>query len=395
MPFLKTVIGLAAAAALLTGAELKTGTAPLVTHEWGTFTSVAQEDGTAVEWAPLLGPADLPCFVTRSRGIQKVALRGLVRMETPVLYFYAQRPATLSIHVDFPQGWITEWYPNPLPADPRQAVWDSANSIEWRQVQVIPGKDLAYPVTEGASHYYAARNTDATPLRIGDQQEKMIFYRGVGNFAPPLRARYESAGRLEIRNTGSAAIPFAIVFENQSGALGFRIAENVAGSVTVDAPELTQDLGAIRQTLVTRLTGLGLYPKEARAMVDTWADSWFTEGARVLYIVPRAAVDSLLPLTISPAPLELQRVFVGRLEVLSSGTKDALKRALRAGDNETLTAFGRFLEPFFAQIQRADKEFVLSPAAQTYLRAIAAGHSVAGDGYGQAWVTSDPASCVP
>jgi hypothetical protein len=32
-------------------------------HEWGTFTSVAAEDGTAVEWVPQQGPRDLPCFV--------------------------------------------------------------------------------------------------------------------------------------------------------------------------------------------------------------------------------------------------------------------------------------------------------------------------------------------
>jgi hypothetical protein len=395
MPLLRTVIILAVSVTFLVGAELKTGIAPVVTHEWGTFTSVAREDGTAVEWAPLLGPGDLPCFVSRDRQIRKVALRGLVRMETPVLYFYTKQPATLSIHVDFPQGLITEWYPNPLPAAPqRQTGRDSAGSIEWKQVQVIPGTHLSYPVTKGVSHYYAARNTDASPLRIGDQQEKMIFYRGVGYFAPPLRAQYDNEGKLEIRNAGSETIPFAIVFENQGGALGYRIAENVAGSVTINAPRLTQNIGAIRQTLVTRLTGLGLYPKEARAMVETWADSWFTEGSRVFYIVPRATVDSLLPLTIAPAPVELQRVFVGRLEILSPRTKDALRHALRAGDSETLTAFGRFLEPFFAQIQRADKEFVVSPAAQTYLRAIAAGHSVVGNGYGNAWETSDPASCV-
>ncbi len=395
MPLLRTAIILAASVNLLVGAELKTGIAPLVTHEWGTFTSVAREDGTAVEWAPLLGPGDLPCFVGRDRQIRKVALRGLVRMETPVLYFYTKQPATLSIHVDFPQGLITEWYPNPLPTAPqRQTVRDSAGSIEWKQVQVIPGMDLSYPVTKGASHYYAARNTDASPLRIGDQQEKMIFYRGVGYFAPPLSAQYDNEGKLEIRNTGSATIPFAIVFENQGGALGYSIAENVTGSVTVNALRLTQNIGAIRQTLVTRLTGLGLYPKEARAMVETWADSWFTEGSRVFYIVPKATVDSLLPLTIAPAPVELQRVFVGRLEVLSPRTKDTLRHALRAGDSETLTAFGRFLEPFFAQIQRADKEFAVSPAAQTYLRGIAAGHSVVGNGYGNARQTSDPASCI-
>jgi len=380
----------------LIGAELQTGIAPVVTHEWGTFTSVAQEDGTAVEWAPLLGPGDLPCFVGRDRQIRKVALRGLVRMETPVLYFYAKQPATLSIHVDFPQGLITEWYPNPLPAaaPQRQTGPDSAGSIEWKQVQVIPGKDPSYPLTKGASHYYAARKTDASPLRIGDQQEKMIFYRGLGGFAPPLRAQYQSEGRLEIRNTGSETIPFAILFENQGGALGYSIAENVTGSVTINAPQLTQDIEALRQALVTRLTGLGLYPKEARAMVETWADSWFTEGSRVLYIVPRTMVDSLLPLTISPAPLELQRVFVGRLEVLSPWTKDTLQHALRSGDSETLTVFGRFLEPFFAQIQRADKEFLVSPTAQTYLHAIAAGISVHGNGYANALETSDPPSCV-
>lgn len=398
MPFLKTVIGLAAGVVLLAGAELRTGTEPVVTHEWGTFTSVAQEDGVAVEWAPLLGPGDLPCFVTRARETRKVALRGLVRMETPVLYFYAKQAATLSIHVDFPEGLLTEWYPNPLRAatvgSPAPATWNSESSLEWNQVHVTPGKDLAYPMTEGASHYYAARNTDAAPLRIGDQQEKMIFYRGVGNFTPPLRARYEADGKLEVRNNGNQPIPFAIAFENQRGALGFRIAENVAGSVTMDAPELSQDLVDIRQALETRLTGLGLYPKEARAMVDTWADSWFTEGSRVFYIVPRATVDALLPLRIAPQPSDIQRVFVGRLEVLSPRTKDTLKHALRSGDSETLSAFGRFLEPFVAQIRRGDKEFGLSPAAQTYVRAIAAGHAVSGDGYGGAWETSDPAACV-
>jgi len=40
---------------------------PLIVHEWGTFTSIAGADGTAVEWLPLAGPADLPCFVETSR----------------------------------------------------------------------------------------------------------------------------------------------------------------------------------------------------------------------------------------------------------------------------------------------------------------------------------------
>jgi hypothetical protein len=35
----------------------------LVVHEWGTFTSIAGRNGTAVDWRPLDGASDLPKFV--------------------------------------------------------------------------------------------------------------------------------------------------------------------------------------------------------------------------------------------------------------------------------------------------------------------------------------------
>src|SRR4029077_3205441 len=35
----------------------------LTVHEWGTFTSIAGNDGQAVRWLPLSGPSDLPSFV--------------------------------------------------------------------------------------------------------------------------------------------------------------------------------------------------------------------------------------------------------------------------------------------------------------------------------------------
>ena len=56
-------------------------------HEWGTFTSVAGEDGMPVPWFSYTGPLDLPCFVYNFGG-SKILIRGTVRMETPVLYFY-------------------------------------------------------------------------------------------------------------------------------------------------------------------------------------------------------------------------------------------------------------------------------------------------------------------
>ncbi len=71
-----------------TGTSDSTG---LTVHEWGTFTSIAGADGAAAEWLPQAGPSDLPCFVERNRFNIKGRLSGTVRMETPVLYFYAAR----------------------------------------------------------------------------------------------------------------------------------------------------------------------------------------------------------------------------------------------------------------------------------------------------------------
>jgi hypothetical protein len=91
----------------------------LTAHEWGTFTSIAAKDGHAAEWLPLTGSTDLPAFVEHFQTPDfKGGLRGTVRMETPVLYFYTNHPTTISVHVSFSQGLITEWYPHANRVEP-------------------------------------------------------------------------------------------------------------------------------------------------------------------------------------------------------------------------------------------------------------------------------------
>src|SRR5206468_6263249 len=84
----------------------------LTVHEWGTFTSVAGEDGSAVDWDALGCKDDLPAFVNDFgyRGF-KGRLAGTVRMETPVIYFYSPKEVDAHVKVAFPHGLITEWYP--------------------------------------------------------------------------------------------------------------------------------------------------------------------------------------------------------------------------------------------------------------------------------------------
>src|SRR2546430_1830004 len=93
-----------------------------VAHEWGTFTSVQGGDGVLLDWRPL-ETSHLPKFVydwtkpglNRRVGgqmpFQKQVILTLQRMETPVIYFYADNKQTVDVTVDFPQGKITEWYP--------------------------------------------------------------------------------------------------------------------------------------------------------------------------------------------------------------------------------------------------------------------------------------------
>ena len=124
----------------------------------------------------------------------------------------------------------------------------------------------------------------------------------------------------------------------------------ISDIVNVDPPEMTGNLAQVRQQLADELVGFGLYKKEALAMVETWHDSWFEEGTRVFYIYPRAGVDAVLPLKITPAPEAVERVFVGRVEVLSPWTRQTIQTAADAQDFATLKKFGRFLEPFATQM---------------------------------------------
>ena len=85
-------------------------------------------------------------------------------------------------------------------------------------------------------------------------------------------------------------------------------------------------------------------------MVETWRDSWFEEGARVFYVLPTHTVDAILPLDISPAPRNVARVFVGRMDVITPTTLGIVEGALAANDTTTLLRYSRFLSPIADRI---------------------------------------------
>lgn len=288
-------------------------------HEWGTFTSIAGEDGFALEWLPFEeAQDDLPSFVYRiqelERGLRgtshirgKGELMGTVRMETPVLYFYADEEMMVDVSVRFPGGKITEWYP---------AARNIESGIDWGRVRIMPKAQVELPREPAPSHYYPAREVDASIIRVctkdKDEHDRFLFYRGVGTFPLPVRARISGDARSKVEVSGAGAR--SILFESRAGKIGWRVLE---GDGLYDRPGVSES--AKLERLIAELRAMlireGLYEREADAMLATWRDTWFVDGLRVFWMVPRETTDQVLPLRVSPAPKEVVRVLVGRVEL--------------------------------------------------------------------------------
>jgi hypothetical protein len=373
----------------------------LTVHEWGTLTSVGGPDGQAMYWQPLSGPQDLPCFVLQQNpsGVQikGVDVFGLlarlkagtekqapppplgsmfakVRMETPVLYFYAPQEMSVGVKVSFEHGVMSEWYPRAAVPQPNfsQPLATTVGSIEWPSVRILPAARPVYPQDGVKSHYYAARDVDASPLQVGLQFEKFLFYRGLADFQPAITATIEKSG--EVSAKVPAGTPRLVLFENHNGHVGYRVAGHAGKHVTLSRPSLDGSIDALRSELEAMLTAQGLYPREAKAMVETWRDSWFEEGTRIFYLMPKSVIDERLPLTVSPAPSEVARVFVGRLELITPEMKDDVERAIVNNDLDALNHYGRFLATVAQQI--ADRPSISTNPARMFsaLQAVAASH---------------------
>ena len=128
-------------------------------------------------------------------------------------------------------------------------------------------------------------------------------------------------------------------------------------------------------------------PDEARAMIATWARSWFSaDGVRVFYVVPRPLVDALLPLKIDPAPdrdrARARRPHRGAHEPAADRGSRApcapwpppARRRRRPASSSwrsgTSTSRGRFLEPFLRGVLAGTTDPVVRAEAEKRLAAL-------------------------
>lgn len=373
----------------------------LIAHEWGTFTSVQSAKGSVLEGLHH-EEEPLPSFVfKRARGYwgkgMEVLSQVTQKLETPVIYFYTNKAQKVKVEVAFPKGVISEWFPNATAFSPPVASHNSRDGLfvpqngkmTW-EVELLPGLKQAPPTVAPDDIWAPSRDVpDATPLRFVEQGaspsntsakaktflktqvEKFIFYRGVGKFDGWFRTQAPDDKTLVLHNLSSSVVPqvYLLRVQDGKGTVVTLPAMKAGERRKVQIPVATASLGTYVQSAASQvakgLIASGLYPKEAWAMVNTWKRSYFssqTPGVRVLYIVPRADTDTLLPISIKPQPSQLVRTLVGRIEVLTpsveADTIKLLKQARENNQSPNIDLFGRFGEPRLRlacqQIQEAD-----------------------------------------
>jgi hypothetical protein len=377
-PRLTLLLAALTASAALAQPQLKDPSKPegLVVHEWGTFTSFSGPSGDLVPFNIALGE-DLPDFV-QARGIGeywtsvrkidtlKVSLTAEQRMETPVLYFYTDKPADVSVNVRMPSGLITEVYPPVTSTTPAKiesiAVPTAGSSIRWDHVGIRPSYccDVITFPTGGDSHYFQARATKADPISISRGNElfgeKFLFYRGIARGDMGLKAHALGNDAFTIDKSESGTLSAVFAVEVAGAQVRFAQAENVEPGATLTLPKTTSNESSLGAAMAQSLEKAGLFQDEAQAMVNTWKHLWFGEsGTRVMIIMPQASIDKVLPLDITPSPNQIKRVFVARLEMLTPERQQWAQEVLasRAGASDTqqqaidleLRALGRFRDP--------------------------------------------------
>ena len=336
------------------------------------------------------------------KGIPQAMLQNVtVKMETPVIYFYGDDTPKVNVKVGFNGGTISQWYPNRTSGDTpnlikvteeeilertkkslsgKQLVLHQPidfskpynGSIEW-DVDIIPKAeaDPAYTFKSNENHTWIyPRVPDANMVKVGDEYEDYLFYRGVGNFELPATFRVDASETLHVKNNSKEAIPFAFAFENIAGKFRYKtIGEITVGSeATVAEDEWVSPSGgesqqvAVFQEVRDGLLAQGLTRDEANGMVKTWWKSYFEkDGLRVFWVVPQTDVERILPLTVTPKPENQVRVLVGRADVLRPKFEQEMITNLGTHAFRKYTS-DRFYQPYRERLS----QLIKSPVFQKF-----------------------------
>ena len=410
--------------AILLLAGPSSGASELIVHEWGTFTSFMGSDGQVQEGLhheeeplpsfvygvgnnqnprlPFPEPdPNEPCPVltkipcdslyslsenrTPSERLPVNAVNSGItqKMETPVIYFYGDVGTNINVQIDFPKGIISQYFPRASHFFPKlnNVTTLGPSHFEFDVTLHEVNDNSRIPVTPAHSIWNPARQVNANTISTGQgvqtEFEKFIFYRGVGDFHTNFKVTNERNDILLLQNDSGQPIQDALIL-NFDGVKGIVKTIKGFGRVTkAKVPNLdgaepySEYVKKAKGHLVRALVKSGLYKDEALGLANTWEKSYFrSPGVRVLYIVPRAETERILPLKFSPKPDALVRTLVGRVEVMTLDQEESYMDLLAHVDGELdlLQVFGRFHEPKLRRLLSLVPKSTFNPKVKEQLK---------------------------
>jgi hypothetical protein len=423
--FLASSLILAGAAALPSialggsGPECVNGGTRLMVHEWGTFTVLQDEKGEPVAGIntddevlpPFVHGIGLPHQNARNEMPASLFMKGLpqnhpdvwVRLETPVTYFYPpagwDKNKAIDVTVTMQQGWLTQFYPRATPGGPDvneegrlrrlgPMREHTKGSLTWRGL-TLDGMDPG-PETKENTWLAPRKVRSATVHTTDKQQERYLFYRGVGRFNAPVKVSRADDGTIQLRSnwplkTDATIGPLLLVDARPDGRCAFRVIDGIpviAGDTSVRAtfPEkfsegeyANENLQQVRAFLHKLLLRDGMLEEEAQAMLNTWEVSYFKRpGLRLFFAVPRPWTEHVLPLTVSESA-DITRSMIGRIEIVTAAQRKTLATIAKGPASD-----GKWVE--FGGELKADRAAPAPPVDDDAKRAIDEGRRSALEG---------------
>ena len=414
----------AALLAVVAASSLAAQTAPLTVHEWGTFTALQDDSGTALG-AINTDDEPVPDFVCTINGLRIPSARSqlspvfnkgvtgchpgvTMRLETPVIYFYPsdkQKSAPIDVSVAFRGGWLTEFYPRAVATAPDlvnarsyypSLTSETRSSLTWKNLELnAPGN----PVVTDDPVWTAPREVaKAAVVKVpgpttsendpDNHSEKFLFYRGVGHLNSPLRVvRNPNSDRLSLyadlsaldAPASKAALPdlrvpaaWLIEIRPQDGFCAFRA---VSGGLDLNTGA-GQALASLPASFTAAEFSSGRLPELRAAMWEALiaAGLFPDEAAAMLktwelsyFKSPGRRLFYVTPrgwtdrvLPLSIEGAKITRAMIGRIELITPAQRELLSR-IEAGPCPDMMEFER------------NYQIVISAAAQAWSRHANAG----------------------
>ena len=310
----------------------------LIVHEWGVLTTIGMPDGQTLEWSPLEVQSPLPSFVQQYPMSQSLAK---TRFELPAVFFRVDKPVEIAMDIQWLAGYFASCYPQSHRTE---------HGMSWAKTTVMP--DAAFPLLNeaSASHYYQARKTTASFIRVDHfghkQYERFLSLRALGEIDLPVSIAVNDE-KFTITQNGDQAgatsadtsITQAILIENIDGKLGFDVIDLKADGPTI-TPRLKHNanIDLVDAKLRKLLNKQGLYPDEAAAALGRVRSEWFAPGVRVIYLLPRQVIDQNIQMTITPQPSEHLRLYAVNVELITPQLINQTRQQLVAMDEQDTDA---------------------------------------------------------